>query len=174
MKPVVGCLIAAPALAFALLFAQPAHAAKPSWDQKANIAEAATRLAQLHLRQGSQGVVKFLDACYRTHTIAERFTQGLEACLTQDYIHSQALAIIYARMPEAERTKQGMPSAEIITRMVAERMATVFQRYKIASPEADAFRKSIDLHGFPVFLKAVFPSASDAPPVTENNPAKPK
>ncbi len=173
MTRVVRCLIAATILVPALLVARPVPATKPTGDRNASVKEAAENLAQLHLRQGSQGVVKFLDSCYPIHTTADRFTQGLEACLAQDYNHTQALAINYVRLPEAERTKKGIPSAAIITCMVAERMATVFQRFKIAPPEADAFRKSIDLHWFPVFLKAVFPADSDAPPITENNP-KPK
>ncbi len=90
----------------------PAQAAKPEWDMVANIKEAAGHLGKLHRAQGSQGVLKFLDACYRTHTLASKFNRGLEACMAQDYMHSQVLAVMYARLPEEARAKSKMPSPE--------------------------------------------------------------
>ena len=66
------------ALLLALTVASSATAAKEAWDHVANIKDAATRLALLHRREGSPGVLKFLDACYRTQLLASEFSQGLE------------------------------------------------------------------------------------------------
>ena len=87
----------------ALLGASPVHAAKGDWDHTANIKDAAGRLAALHKREGSPGVLKFLDACYRTHLLASDFTKGLEACMAQDYMHTRVLATIYAKLPVDQR-----------------------------------------------------------------------
>ncbi len=135
----------------------PAHAAKPAWDQAANIKEAANHLAKLHRAQGSQGVLKFLDACYRTHTLASEFNRGLEACMAQDYMHSQVLAVIYARLPEVARAKSNMPSPEFIAKSMGARFGSIFSQYKFTPAQSDDFKKSVDRHGFPVFLKSVFP-----------------
>ena len=97
-------------LAFAVCLAVPADAAPGKWDHTANIKDAATRLAKLHRREGSSGVLTFLDACYRTHLLASSYTAGLEACMAQDYMHTQILAQIYARLPAEDRAKSGAPS----------------------------------------------------------------
>ena len=139
------------------LLVVPAHAAKPDWDMAANIKEAAKHLAKLHRSQGSQGVLKFLDACYRTHTLASEFNRGLEACMAQDYMHSQVLAVIYARLPEEARTKSKMPSPDFIAKSMGARFSSIFSQYNYTPAQADDFKKSVDKHGFPIFLKAVFP-----------------
>ena len=56
-------------------------------------------LRLLHKREGSPGVLKFLDACYRTQLLASEFSQGLESCMAQDYMHTQVLAMVYSRIP---------------------------------------------------------------------------
>ncbi len=134
-----------------------AQAAKPAWDQTANIKEAAGQLAKLHRAEGSQGVIKFLDACYRTHTLASDFNRGLEACMAQDYMHSQILAVIYSKVPPDDRAKSNFPSPEFIAKTMGARFASVFRQYKLTPSETDAFKKAVDTHGFPLFLKAVFP-----------------
>ncbi len=144
------------ALALASSFI-PAQAAKPAWNQTANIKEAAGHLAKLHRSQGSQGVLKFLDACYRTHTLASEFNRGLEACMAQDYMHSQVLAVIYARLPQEARAKSNMPSPDFIAKSMGARFSSIFSQYNYTPAQADDFKKSVDKHGFPIFLKAVFP-----------------
>ncbi len=140
-----------------LALAAPAHAAKPEWNQTANIKEAAGHLAKLHRAQGSQGVLKFLDACYRTHTLASEFNRGLESCMAQDYMHSQVLAVIYARLPEEARNKSNMPSPAFIAKSMGARFSSIFSQYNFTPAASDDFKKSVDKHGFPIFLKAVFP-----------------
>ncbi len=148
---------------FGLNQSLPAHAAAPEWNQAANIKQAANHLAKLHRAQGSQGVLKFLDACYRTHTLASKFNRGLEACMAQDYMHSQVLAVIYARLPEEARAKSNMPSPVFIAKSMGARFGSIFSQYNFTPAQSDDFKKSVDAHGFPIFLKAVFPKGDVAP-----------
>ncbi len=92
------------------MLASPAHAAPGKWDHAANIKDAAERLAKLHKREGSTGVLKFLDACYRTHLLASEYTKGLEACMAQDYMHTKVLATIYAKLPPEQLEALARPS----------------------------------------------------------------
>lgn len=158
------------------MLAAPAHAAKPDWDRKTNVREAAERLATMHRTQGSPGVMKFLDACYRTHTISEAFTSGLEACMAQDYMHSRALAAIYANLPAEARSRPDIPKPDAIAKAMGQRFALIFHRYKIDNAAAEQFRKLVDEHGFPVFTKSVFPGsappAAPADPGTSSPPSK--
>jgi hypothetical protein len=151
---------------FALTLAVAPHPsdAKETWNQVANIKDAARRLGALHRREGSAGVLKFLDACYRTQMLASEYSQGLESCLAQDYMHSQVLAQIYARIPQAERVRMGTPAPEDIARGMGARFVTAFRQYKISPKQAEAFKKTVDKDGMPIFLKSVFPkkNAGDA------------
>ncbi len=151
---------------FSLFSAAPAFAEKASWDHVANVKDAADRLAKLHRVEGSKGVLKFLDACYRTHLLASTYTAGLESCMAQDYMHTQVLAQIYARLPPEERAKSGAPSPELIAQGMGQRFMVAFSQYKVSGAEAEAFKKNVDTHGLPIFLKAVFPKSnnSDAAP----------
>jgi hypothetical protein len=154
----VRSIFAAFALAAAALLAAPsAQAAKESWDHVANIKDAAKRLADLHKREGSAGVLKFLDACYRTQMLASNYSAGLESCLAQDYMHSQVLAQIYARIPQEERVRMGTPAPEDIARSMGQRFVAAFGQYKISIKEANTLKKLVDQNGMPIFLKAVFP-----------------
>lgn len=143
--------------AMMLVFTPQASAAKETWDHVANIKDAAKRLGDLHQREGSAGVLKFLDACYRTQMLASEYTAGLESCLAQDYMHSQVLAQIYARIPQADRVRMGTPAPEDIARGMGARFVAAFRQYKISTKQAEALKKMIDKDGMPIFLKAVFP-----------------
>jgi hypothetical protein len=134
-----------------------ASAAQENWDHVANIKDAAKRLGELHRREGSAGVVKFLDACYRTQMLASEFNAGLESCMAQDYMHSQVLAQIYARIPQADRVRMGTPAPEDIARSMGMRFGAAFSQYKISMKQAEAFKKMVDKNGMPIFLKSAFP-----------------
>lgn len=154
---------AARALWFAVWIAiagPAAHAASGTWDRTANIADAAKRLGVLHRREGSRGVLKFLDACYRTHMLSSEYSKGLEACMAQDFMHTQVLASIYAKVPLEQRQKLDTPSPELIASGMQQRFASAFAQYRIATPEADAFKVLVEKQGMPVFLKAVFPKSA--------------
>jgi hypothetical protein len=131
--------------------------AKETWDHVANVKDAAKRLADLHKREGSAGVLKFLDACYRTQMLSSKYTQGLESCMAQDYMHSQVLARIYARIPQAERVRMGVPAPEDIANGMGQRFVAAFKQYNISTKEAEAFRKLVDKNGMPIFIKSAFP-----------------
>jgi len=131
--------------------------AKETWDRAANIKEAAKRLAELHKREGSSGVLKFLDACYRTQMLSSNYTAGLESCMAQDYMHSQVLAQIYARIPQGERVRMGVPAPEDIANGMGQRFVAAFKQYKISPKEAEVFRRLVEKNGVPIFVKSVFP-----------------
>ncbi len=155
-------LVAMTSIATASLTLVMTAAAAPSWDRQANIVDAAQRLAKLHRVQGSQGVLKFLDACYRTHLLSSDFNQGVEGCLVQDYIHAQTLATIYSRLPPEARAERKLPAPDVISQAMQRRLIATFTQYKITPDDAVVFQKLIEKHGLPVFIKAVFPKA--APP----------
>jgi len=139
-------------------FAAPSANAKETWNHVANIKEAATRLSELHKREGSTGVLKFLDACYRTQMLQTEYTAGLESCLAQDYMHSQVLAMIYARIPQEKRVQMGTPAPEDIARGMGQRFVAAFSQYKIGPKEAEKLKKLVDTNGMPIFLKSIFPA----------------
>lgn len=146
------------ALCLGMIAAGPAPAlAKETWDHVANIKDAAKRLADLHKREGSAGVLKFLDACYRTQMLSSKYTQGLESCMAQDYMHSQILARIYAKIPQADRVRMGVPAPEDIAKSMGQRFVAAFSQYKIGIKQADAFKKMVDKDGMPIFVQSVFP-----------------
>jgi len=153
----IGLVLAAAMCAAAIVAVPQTSAARETWDHVANIKDAAKRLGELHRQQGSQGVLKFLDACYRTQTLASEYSAGLESCLAQDYMHSQVLAQIYARIPQADRVRMGTPAPEDIARGMGQRFVATFQQYKISTKEAEKFKKLVDTNGMPIFLKSVFP-----------------
>lgn len=139
---------------------EAAKAEKPAWDHVANVRGAAGRLAVMHKREGSPGVLKFLDACYRTHLLASEFNQGLEACMAQDYMHSQVLAQMYSKLSTDQRKAMRAPSAEDIARGMGQRFLLAYSQYHVSPAEADVFRKLVDKEAFPIFLKAVFPKVN--------------
>jgi hypothetical protein len=148
-----------------------ARAAPGNWDHEANIKDAAERLVILHRRQGSTGVLKFLDACYRTHTIASDYTKGLEACMAQDYIHTKALMMVYGRLPADKMQKMGAPTAQSIAADLNARFVKFFMQYKVTVADADDFKKIVEKVGVPVFLKGVFPKIKGLDDSSTTSPA---
>lgn len=138
--------------------------ANVAWDRAANVRQAAERLAVLQRRQGADAVVKFLDACYRTHTLAAAFTQGLEACMAQDVMFSKVLVQVYGRIPAEELAKLKLPEPATIGRAMSGRLASVAQQYKLDRKAMGELAASIDAHGLPLYVKAVLPSTGEPPP----------
>lgn len=150
----------------------PVLAAQPDWDRASNIKDAAERLATLHRTQGTTGVVKFLAACYRTHTLSSTFSQGLESCMAQDFMHTQVLAMIYSKVPVEDRVKHKAPSPEAIAGAMNERFEQARAQYHLTGAELDEFKQMIEKAGMPVFLKAVFDKGADGG--KDKGAAKPK
>ncbi len=142
-----------------LIAALPAQAAKTKrdWNQVENVKGAAKRLGDMHRRQGAEATLKFLEACYKTHMLAERYTEGLESCMAQDYMLSQMLAVIYSRVPPDKLKDMKAPTADIIANSMRGRFQAIFQQYKFTQDQADDLRKAVDKHGMPIFIKTVFP-----------------
>ncbi len=89
--------------------------------------------------------------------LAEKYTEGLESCMAQDYMLSQVLAVIYSRVPADKLKDMNAPSADIIARSMRGRFQAIFQQYKLTQDQADSLRKAVDDYGMPIFVKAVFP-----------------
>jgi hypothetical protein len=135
-------------------------AAKPKWDRVANIEEAGTHIGHLQRRQGAQAVMKYLDACYKTHTLSSEFTSAVETCVAQDYIFTQALALVYSRVPHEERAKLGIPEPSALASAMGSRIDGTFAQYKISASDALSLKKLVDKHGFPAFAKIAFPNSA--------------
>ena len=150
------------AAAAAFLGLACAHAGV-SWDRVANIGDAADRLVEMHRARGSQGVVKFLDACYKTHTLPSEFKAGLEACIAQDVMYARVLVEIYGRLPEEARVRFNAPDAAGIERALGHRVALVMKQYAISDAEAQALVRTIETHGLPIFVRGVLPPREPAP-----------
>lgn len=151
------CKLALAALAVAA-FGASAGAAPGSWDHEANIREAVERLVLLHRKQGSNGVLKFLDACYRTHLLAGTFTQGLESCMAQDYAHSKVLVAIYAKIPRDKLKKVGAPTPAGIAGSMNQRFIKAFTQYNVTVADAEDLKRMFETVGVPIFIKGVFPN----------------
>lgn len=155
-----------------MLFAasQAQAAAKVDWDQVANIKEAAVRLGNIQRRQGATKAFEFIVACYKTHGMATKYTRFFEACIAQDYIHTQTLATIYSRMPPASLKKMGAPSPKMLSQAMGQRVAGAFGKYSIPAQDASSFRKLVDKHGFAPFAEIVFPKAAKRPDSSTTEP----
>lgn len=138
-----------------------------TWDRPANIANAAKRLVVMHRTKGSEGVIRFLGECYRTHMLGSAFTQGLEACITQDYVHTHALVLIYSRLPPDAQAKRTLPTAQSLSDGLNARFLTVFRQYRMTTAEADELKRLMDKHGTPIFMAASFPSTAPKPQQTD-------
>ena len=129
----------------------------PDWDQVANIKEAASRLAQLQRRQGASKAFEFIEACYRTHSLSEEYSKPFEACIAQDYMETQILALIYSRIPDETLRRLGAPTPQLLARSMGNRVAQAFATYKVPAEDVKTFKKLVDQHGFPLFFATVFP-----------------
>ena len=168
---------AAGALGIVLTASSTAAYTKPDWDQAANVKEAAERLAVIQKRQGATAAFKFIDACYRTHSLSSEYTRAFEACIAQDYLETRVLALIYSRMSPETLKARGMPTPQMLADTMGRRIVSAFKNYDVPVQDVRAFKKLVDEHGFPVFFKALFPNSkvpeiNDGPPEGEKNPAK--
>lgn len=134
-------------------------AVKADWDRAANIREAAQRLVGIQNERGALGTLKYIAACYQTHMIAEHYSKPLEACIAQDYMLSQTLALIYERLEPDKRKQMGAPEPEQIAQGLASRVGTALGHYKLSEADGEELRKLVETEGFPVFFKARFPKA---------------
>ena len=142
--------------------ASAAGDAKPEWNLQDNVKDAAKRLGELQRRQGSEAALKFLEACYKTHMLAEAYTEGLESCMAQDYMLSQMLAVIYSRVPDEKLKDMKAPTSDVIAKSMRARFHAIFQQYKLSQEQADNLKKAVDDVGMPIFVQIVFPKRDNA------------
>lgn len=133
---------------------------KPAWDQAANIRDAAERLGNLQKTRGATGAFAFIEACYRTHGLASDYSQAFEACIAQDYLETKVLATVYSRLPPEALEKLKAPSPQALADSMGRRIVAAFSQYKVSVAYAEDFKKLVDVHGFPVFMKTIFPDAN--------------
>jgi hypothetical protein len=153
----------------------------PKWDQVENIKEAATRLAQMQRTQGATKAFTFIDACYRTHGLSSEYTKAFEACIAQDYLETQILAMIYSRMSPEALKRTGAPSPQMLAESMSRRVGAAFGQYKMTPEQVATFKRNVDEHGFPLFFQALFPDAkmpvpkalNPSIPVPESAPSAP-
>lgn len=131
----------------------------PTWDQVANIRGAAERLGRLHRARGAKAAYELIENCYKTHSLAENYGEGFEACIAQDYLETRTLIQIYSRMPADALEKLGVPSPQMLAESMGQRVSTAFGQYRKSQAYADNVKKLVDEHGLPVFLAIVFPEA---------------
>jgi len=143
------------------------------WDRIANIKDAATRLAGLQRRRGASRAYEFIDACYRTHMLSEEYTKALEACIAQDYMETQVLALVYSRVPPDALRRQGAPSPRLLADAMGQRITAAFANYKMPVSYVEDFKKLVDQHGFPLFYNKLFPGAR-MPPRGKRSPPEAK
>jgi len=128
------------------------------WDRVANIKNAAVRIGRIQRAKGAEVAMTLISNCYKTHTLFERYSQGFESCLVQDHLETRVLVEIYSRMqPEALR-RIGAPSKESLIRANVARYSVTLAKYKFPQPFGNELRKLADKHGWPVFIKTVFPN----------------
>lgn len=132
-----------------------------SWDQIANIKDAAQRIAKLQQSKGADAAMRFIDACYRTHALASTYSAALESCIVQDYLETKFLTRIYAGLPAEVLGKIRAPSPEQLGQAMGQRIVSAFNQYKVPVKEAEDLKGQVDIHGASVFLKIVLPQAGD-------------
>lgn len=128
---------------------------KPDWDRAANIRDAAHRLVGIHNERGALGTLKFIAACYQTQMLAEHYSAPL-ACIAQDYMLSQTLALVYDRVPADKRKEMGVVEPQQIARGLSQRVGTALTHYKLTQADADALQKLVEKEGLPLFFKERF------------------
>lgn len=134
-------------------------AQNPDWDQVANIKDAALRLAQMQRTQGAARAFTFIDACYKTHGLSSEYTKAFEACIAQDYLETQILALIYSRLSPGALKRMGAPTPDLLAETMNRRVGAAFAQYKVTGERVAEFKKNVDEQGFPLFFQALFPDA---------------
>jgi hypothetical protein len=108
--------------------------------------------------------------------LSEEYTKALEACIAQDYMETQVLALVYSRVPPDALRQQGAPSPQVLANAMGHRITAAFANYKVPVSYVEAFKELLDEHGFPLFYKTLFPGSKmpsgDNPssPQTEQKP----
>ena len=152
----------------------PTRAAAISWDRVANVEMAARQIGEIQVRGGVEQAFKFISACYKTHSLASKYSKAFEGCIAQDFIVSRALVEIYSRVPPETLRKIGSPSPQQLDQSFKQRAGSAFAQYEVATSDAVALAGIIEKHGLPVFLKIVFPQPATQPDAKPSPQPEPK
>ena len=128
------------------------------WDQVANIKSAAARIGRVQSVSGAGAAMTLISNCYKTHTLFEKYSRGFESCLVQDHLETRVLVEVYSRMKPEALKRIGAPSKEQLMRTHVARFSATLSKYKVRGSYANHLRALVDKHGWPVFLKIVFPN----------------
>ncbi len=101
--------------------------------------------------------------------LSEEYTKALEACIAQDYMETQVLALVYSRVPPDTLRRQGVPSPQMLADAMGQRITAAFANYKMPVSYVEDFKKLVDEHGFPLFYKTLFPDPK-MPPRSKPSP----
>ena len=131
-------------------------AEESAWDRAANIRAAATEIGQVQKEEGRFGVDRTIEDCYLEHVVeADRYTQQVETCLTQDILHSRFSAAIFARISPAVRQAEGTPEPKAVMQEMAQRVGRAFSQTRVEVDLARDIVKDIEVIGEPVFWGAM-------------------
>lgn len=136
-----------------------------NWDQVKNIKSAATRIAKVQRASGAEVAMKLISNCYKTHTLFPEYSRGFESCLVQDHLQTRILVEIYSRMQPDALRRMGAPSKDSLIKSNAARFAATLSKYDFPPSFGGRLRRLTDEHGWPVFLKIVFPKLKKNEPV---------
>jgi len=134
----------------------------PTWDRPSSIKGAAERLARLHRAQGPKGAYKFIDACYKTHSLASKYGEAFESCIVQDYLETNMLVQLYSRIPPDALQQLGAATPQALADAMGRRIVAALKTYEMPTAHAEELKRLVDQHGAPVFLSIVFPEAVKA------------
>ncbi len=91
--------------------------------------------ADCSARKGRPRPSRFIDACYRTHSLSSDYTKAFEACIAQDYLETQILALIYSRMSPEALKRTGAPTPQMLAETMSRRVSGAFAQYKISKEQ---------------------------------------
>ncbi|MEW5964880.1 MAG: hypothetical protein AB1749_15125 [Pseudomonadota bacterium] len=161
--PAAQALSVAAMLASLSLAAATATAAPRAWDKSANIVVSAERLAAMQRGKGAIATYEFILNCYKTHRLAEAFSEPLEGCIVQDYLNSKVTAAVYDRVDAETRKRLGAPSPEQLMKVMSARIIDACRQYGIGEEQIRAFLQKVDAEGLPRYLAKRFPGAGGQP-----------
>jgi hypothetical protein len=148
--------------------------AAPDWDRVANVKRAAEQIGEIQARGGADQAFRFITACYKTHSLASAYSRPFESCIAQDFMLTQALALIYDKVKPAVLKKMGAPTRDMLQYALNQRVNAAYANYSMEPGEGHALKAIVDEHGMPLFFKLVFPDKggtnASPPSATESKP----
>jgi hypothetical protein len=133
------------------------------WDRIENVKHAAMKIGEIQSRQGAEQAYKFIAACYKTHGLASAYSRAFESCIAQDFMVTQAMALVYEKVDPAALQKMRAPTRDQLQAALNQRVNGAYANYAMAGSEGLALKEIVDQHGMPVFFKYVFPDKGARP-----------